>query len=166
MKAHQLISAISPALKLEITGFLQKETREAYRTSLYSLAAQRKLRPQYIQGKSREQQGEWLMEQLKLRTNDGIAEQLLQLWLLKAKTPMLISFLDAAGIKHDGEGQVDDLPDVMTKEQVEAGIDAMLANHSTEHVSVYLRLFQLQRPQGWHTVAEALEKYSELHMPL
>ncbi|MEY4483298.1 MAG: hypothetical protein RL693_750 [Verrucomicrobiota bacterium] len=164
MKAHQLIAVISPALKLEITSYLQKETREAYRTSLYSLAAQRKLRPQYIQAKSREQQGEWLMEQLKLRTNDGVGEQLLQLWLLKAKTPMLVSFLDAAGIKHDGEGQVDDLPDVLTKEQVDAGIDAMLKENPPEHIAVYLRLFQLQRPEGWPTVAEALEKRSELKL--
>lgn len=164
MKAYQIITAISPALKLEITGFLQKETREAYRTSLYSLAAQRKLRPQYIQAKTREQQGEWLMEQLKLRTNDGVAEQLLQLWLLKAKTPMLVSFLDAAGIKHDGEGQVDDLPDVLTKEQVEAGIAAMLKDNTAEQVSVYLRIFQGQRPDGWPTVTEALEKNSDLKL--
>ncbi|CAN5898958.1 hypothetical protein BH11VER1_BH11VER1_29510 [soil metagenome] len=164
MKAHQLIAALSPALKLEITSYLQKETREAYRTSLYSLAAQRKLRPQYIQAKSREQQGEWLMEQLKLRTNDGVGEQLLQLWLLKAKTPMLVAFLDAAGIKHDGEGQVDDLPEVLTKEQVDAGIDAMLKDHPAEHIAIYFRLFQLQRPEGWPAIAEALEKRSELNL--
>lgn len=164
MKAHQIIAALSPNLKKEVTSYLQKETRDAFRTALLSVGQQKKLRPQYFQNKSREEQGTWLMEQMKTKTFDAVAEQLLQLWLLKGKVDMLTAFLDATGIKHDGKGQVDDLPEDLTAEQVTAGVDAMLKDHPGEEVGLYLNLFQLQREGGWPAITEALEKRSELKL--
>lgn len=162
MKAYQIINAISPALQQEIMSYLQKETREAFRTALLQIGAQRKLRPQYFQNKSREQQGQWLLENLKVKTYDGITEQILQLWLLKGKIPMLTAFLDAVGIKHDGNGQVDELPEEIEAEKIEAGVQAMLQDHPAEHVTVYLHLFQLQRPEGWKGISEVIEKNKDL----
>ncbi len=164
MKAHQIISALSPALQQEILGYLQTETREAFRTALYQVGSARKLRPQYFDNKSRTERGEWLLGHLKQKTFDGVTEQLLQLWLLKAKVPMLTAFLDAAGIKHDGKGQVDDLPETLEPAQVDAGIEAMLKEHPPEQVALYLTLFQQQRPDGWPAITEALEKRSELKL--
>lgn len=164
MKAYQLLQAISPALRQEIISYVQTETREAFRTALYQMAAQRKLRPQFMQKKTREQQAAWMLENLRLKSFDGVAEQLFQLWLLKAKTQLLATFLDAAGIKHDGKGQVDDLPEELTAKQVNDGIDAMLKENSGEQAAVYLNLFQGQRPGGWPAVAEALEKREELKL--
>jgi hypothetical protein len=164
MKAHQILAALSPALQQEIMGYLHKETREAFRTSLYQVGAQRKLRPQYFNRKTPAERESWLLTYLKLKIYDGVTEQMLQLWLLKAKESMIVAFLDAAGIKHDGKGQVDDLPETLDAEQVKAGIEAMLKEHPPEHVSLYLRIFQLQRTGGWPAVAEALEKRDELKL--
>lgn len=164
MKAHQILAALSPALQQEIMAYLHKETREAFRTSLYQVGAQRKLRPQYFVRKTPAEREAWLLTYLKLKVYDGVTEQMLQLWLLKAKEAMIVAFLDAAGIKHDGKGQVDDLPEKLDAKQVKAGIDAMLKDHPAEHVSLYLHIFQLQRPGGWPTVAEALEKRDELKL--
>ncbi len=164
MKAHQLISAISPALQQEILTYLQTETKEAFRTALFQVGAARKLRPQYFDNKSRTERIDWLLGHLKQKTYDGVTEQLLQLWLLKAKVGLLTAFLDAAGIKHDGKGQVDDLPETLDDTQVNAGVDAMLKDHPGEQVGLYLHLFQQQRPDGWPAIAEALEKRSELKL--
>jgi hypothetical protein len=75
-----------------------------------------------------------------------------------------VAFLDAAGIKHDGKGQVDDLPETLDAKQVKAGLEAMLKDHPPEHVSVYFHVFQLQRAGGWPAVAEALEKNEALKL--
>lgn len=164
MKAHQILAAISPALQKEIMSYLHKETKEAFRTSLFQVGAQRKLRPQYFLRKSGAEREAWLLTYLKLKMYDGVTEQMLQLWLLKAKEQMIVDFLDAAGIKHDGKGQVDELPETLEANQVKVGIDAMLKDHPPEHVSVYLRIFQLQREGGWPAVAEALESREELKL--
>lgn len=164
MKAHQIIASISPSLQQEIMTFLQKETKEAFNTALFQVGASRKLRPQYFHKKQPAERVTWLLSWLKLKLFDGVAEQLLQLWLLKAKPEMLTAFLDAAGIKHDGKGQVDDLPETLEAKAVGAGIDAMLKTNPAEQVALYLHIFQLQRKDGWPAVAAALEKRSELKL--
>lgn len=164
MKAHQLVAALSPALQQEILGYIQTETKEAFRTALFQVGASRKLRPQYFDSKSRTERIDWLLGYLKQKAFDGVAEQLLQLWLLKAKVEMLTQFLDAADIKHDGKGQVDDLPETLDAKQVEAGIEAMLKDNPAEQVALYLHLFQQQKPEGWPAIAEALEKREDLKL--
>ncbi len=164
MKAHQILQAISPEQRLAIVSWTQKESKEAFRTALFQVGAQRKLRPQYFQTKNREQQVEWLSENMKNKLYDGVTEQILQLWLLRGKTAMLTTFLDAAEIKHDGQGQVDDLPDELDAKQVKAGVDAILKDNSPVEVAIYLQLFQRQKEGGWPAIAKELEKREELKL--
>lgn len=164
MKAHQIFQAISPEQRLAIVSWTQKESKEAFRTALFQVGAQRKLRPQYFNTKNREQQADWLAENLKSKLCDGVTEQLLQLWLLRGKTAMLTTFLDAAEIKHDGEGQVDELPEDLDSKQVKAGVDAILKDNTPAEVAIYLQLFQRQKEGGWPAIAKELEKRDELKL--
>jgi hypothetical protein len=164
MNASELLKAVGPEQCLQIVTWTQQEAREAFSTALYQIGAQRKLRPQYFQTKSRAEQAKWLAGYLTWKNFDSVTEQLLQLWLLKAKVPMLTAFLDAADIKHDGKGQVDDLPDELTQDKVDKGIDAMLKDHSPADVAIYLNLFQKQKPGGWPAIAKALESRKELKL--
>ncbi|HYF37556.1 MAG TPA: hypothetical protein VD994_19800 [Prosthecobacter sp.] len=158
MKAHQLLQAIGPDLRSQIVTYMQNDERPAYRAVINSLAAQRKLRPQFVLEKSRAQQAEWLFMQLAYKGNDAIAEQLLQIWLLKSQPTMLTTFLDAVGIGHDGKGQVDELPEEIPEDKATAGIEALLAAFPAEQVALYLHVFQLQRTDGWPGLAAAIEK--------
>lgn len=156
MNAHQLIQVIGSELQNEILTYMQTQERPAYRAVIDSLAKQRKLRPQFILEKSRPQQAAWLLAQLSLKSNDPVAEQLLQIWLLKSQPQMLITFLDAVGIAHDGKGQVEELPEVIAPDKAAAGIQALLAAYPPRQCALYLHMFQLQRPGGWTGLAEAL----------
>src|SRR5580704_7942050 len=149
MNASELLKAVGPEQTLQIVTWVQTDTREAFVTALHQIGSQRKLRPQYFQTKSRPEQAQWLAGYLTWKSFDGVAEQILQLWLLKAKVSMLTAFLDAVEVKHDGKGQVDDLPDELDKDKVDAGIDAMLKDNSPKEVAIYLNLFQKQKIGGW-----------------
>jgi len=156
MKAHELIKVIDPELRKQIITYVQTDERPAYRAVIDSLAGQRKLRPQFILEKSRAQQADWLTEQLAAKVNDPVAEQLLQIWLLKSQPTMLTTFLDAVGIAHDGKGQVDELPEEITEEKANEGIQALLAALPAPQVGLYLHMFQLQRPEGWPGLNKAI----------
>jgi len=158
MKAQQLLQAIGPELRQQIISYVQNDERPAYRAVIQSLTQARKLRPQFILEKSRAQQGEWLLNQLYMKINDPVAEQLLQIWLLKSQGTMLITFLDAVGIPHDGKGQVEDLPEEIAEDKAQAGIDALLALYPPQQAALYLHMFQLQRPEGWPGLTAAMEK--------
>ena len=156
MTAQQLLEAIGPELRTQILSYIQNDERPAYRAMLNSLAAARKLRPQFILEKSRAQQQEWLIQQLNLKVNGPVIEQLIQIWLLKSQSRMLITFLDAIGVEHDGKGQVENLPEEIAEDKASAGLSALLAAYPAKQVALYLHMFQQQRPGGWEGLAKAI----------
>lgn len=164
MKAHQLIQAIGPDLQKSIVSYVQTEHRAAYRLVLDALAQQRKLRTVFIQRKSREDQAVWVSEQLAHKANDSVAEQIIQLWLLKGQSEMLITFLDAIGVKHDGKGEVENLPEEIEPKKAEAGIAALLAKYPPKQVGLYLTMFQMQKEGGWAGLAAAMEEHPEIKL--
>ena len=164
MNAQQLIQSISKDLQQEILNHLFKEHKQAYRMVLNTLAANRKLRPVFVERKNKDDQFTFVLDQLRLRANENVAEQVIQLWLLKGQPELLKTFLDAVGIEHKN-GEVETLPEEITEEQGKAGIQALLAAHSAEKAAVYLNLFQMQRPGGWEGLAKAIAAEPKLVLP-
>ena len=164
MNATQLLHAIGPELRTEIIGYMQSDQRAAYRVVVQELAAARKLRPIYVQQKPKADQAAWLLDQLKLKTNEEVTAQIFQIWLLKGQSAMLVTFLDAAGIAHNGEGEVEELPEEITEAKAEAAITALLADHPPKKVALYLEMFQSQRPDGFEGITKSLEKHPELKL--
>lgn len=164
MRANQLLQAIGPELRAQIMAYLQTEQRPAYKAVIESLAPQRRLRPAFIMEKSRPKQAEWLLEQLNTKANEEVTAQIFQIWLLKGNEKMLITFLDAAGIKHNGKGEVEDLPEEIADDKAEAAVAALLAAYPAKEVALYLHMFQEQRPEGWPSLTKAIEAHPELKL--
>ncbi len=163
LQSNVIFQHISEELSLQIIQYLKADEKEAYKSVLASLAQSRNLRPIFIQKKPIDKQISWMISNLKLKTSSEIADQVLQVWLLKAKMDMLIGFLDQLGIKHDGEGSVEgDLPEKLDKKKLQKAVDEMLEAHSEEEVKVYLNLFQSQRSGGWNELNELIESDERL----
>ena len=111
LASNVIFQKISEDLSQEIVKFIRGEEKEAYKSILAGLAESRRVRTVFVQKRPVEKQILWMVQSLKLKTGELVADQVLQIWLLKAKTDMLTSFLDKLGIEHDGEGSVEgDLP--------------------------------------------------------
>lgn len=164
MRAYQLFQYLSPELAAGIVRDMQTEQREGYRAALAKLAEQKRLRPVFVQRKSREDQARWMSTQLGLKTADEVAESLLQVWLVKCQQDLIVTFLDNAGISHDGEGSIEDLPDKIEEDKLDAAINACLKTHPPEIVALYLRVFQLQQGNGWPEIARVLETDERLRL--
>jgi hypothetical protein len=157
MTAYQMFQKMSPGLGQSIAGWLRDSERDVFRTAITSLAQQRKLRPVFVTRKPKPEQASWLIEQLKMRGNEAVAENLLQIWLMKGRSEMLCTFLDAVGIPHDGKGGVDgDLPATLDGDKVKAGTAALLEKFPANEVAVYMNLFQLQQAGGWPQIDEVI----------
>lgn len=162
--SHLLFQRISEDLVSAIVHYLRNEEREVYKSTLATLATERRLRPVFIQKRPLEAQISWMKESLKLKGSESIADQVLQVWLLKSKKDMVVGFLDAVGIEHDGDGSVEELPEEIDKEKLQAGVEAMLEHHSGDEVKLYLHMFQGQRPGGWEQLGKLLEEDERLKL--
>jgi len=166
MKAYQLVTAIGPELQQQVISYMQTAQRAAYRAVVQTLASQRKLRPVFILDKTKVQQAAWMIDMLRVKSNDTIAEQVLQIWLLKGQPTMLTTFLDAAGIAHDGKGEVEELPDDIPADKAEAAVAALLKEFPVKQVALYLHMFQMQRTDGWPSLAAAIEAEPRLKLDI
>ena len=78
---------------------------------------------------------------------------------------MLITFCDALDIPHNGKGQVEgEIPENLDAEKLKAAIDALLEGNDPALVTLYLRTFNLQTPDGWSAMTDALESDERLKL--
>lgn len=160
--ANEIFQDVKPETAVAVFQYLRDEQREVYKASISSLAANRKLRPVFVQRRPTPEQIDWLVKNVKLRGSVEIATQVLQLWLLKAHPALLTSFLDGLGIEHDGEGAADDIPDNLEAKKLKSTVNDLLKNHDPELVRIYLHIFQLQRANGWEELTQLIESTPEL----
>ena len=160
--ANEIFQDVKPETAVAVFQYLRDEQREVYKASISSLAANRKLRPVFVQRRPTPEQIDWLVKNVKLRGSVEIATQVLQLWLLKAHPALLTSFLDGLGIEHDGEGAADDIPDNLDAKKLKSTVNDLLKNHYPELVRIYLHIFQLQRANGLEELTQLIESTPEL----
>lgn len=157
MKACDIFQQISPSLGTEIIRYLRTDLKEVYRATVATLAQQKKLRPEFIQKKPGDQQIAWILDTLRFKTSEAVGEQILQVWLMKAQSPMLVDFLDALEIPHDGTGGIDgDIPKDFDAAKARAAVQSLLEKHPAEKAAVYLQVFQNQQAGGWPSLADAM----------
>jgi hypothetical protein len=162
MSPHEIFARISPeGVTAIFTHFYEKE-KPLYKATLEMLAKQRKLRPVFIERKPRTERFQWMRDAVSRRSNDGVAAQLLQIWLVGSQKPLLCEFLDGLGIKHDENGTIEELPPSPTREALEKVIAGLLEKHSRETVAIYLHAFQALDDKGWAALGEILESDSRL----
>ncbi|OYW72256.1 MAG: hypothetical protein B7Z37_25400 [Verrucomicrobia bacterium 12-59-8] len=164
MRPNQLLQAIGAELRMQIMTYMQTDQRAAYKAVIDSLAPAKRLRPAFILEKSRAKQAEWLLEQINTKSNEDVTAQIFQIWLLKGQAQMLITFLDAAAIAHDGKGEVTELPEVIEDDKAEAAVTALLATYPAKQAALYLYMFQQQREGGWTSLTKAIEARPELKL--
>lgn len=163
VKAHELYTAVDPEVVSQMLNWFRDNDRSVYKSAVATLAQSRKLRPVFIQKKPLPEQYAWILKTLKMKSSDTIGEHLLQAWFMAGNQEMLAKFCDAIGLEHDGKGSVTgDLPKDLDSEKLDAAVDTLVADFDPKIVTLYLRVFNLQRFGGWETLGSKLESDSRL----
>ncbi len=163
MKAHELYSAVDPAVVTQILDWFRANDRNVYRSALATLAGNRKLRPIFVEKKTIPEQYAWILKTLKLKPCETIGEHLLQAYLMAGQQSMLAMFCDGMGIPHDGKGSVvGDLPKKMDAERLNTTIDRLVDIFDPKVLTLYLHCFNMQLPDGWPELTAKLESDERL----
>ncbi|MBC8126565.1 MAG: hypothetical protein H8M99_05395 [Gloeobacteraceae cyanobacterium ES-bin-144] len=163
MTAHEIYSTVDPAIVTEMLDWFRANDRNVYKSAVATLAGNRKLRPIFIQKKSLEEQYAWIHKTLKLNACETIGEHLMQAYLMAGQQSLLAMFCDGMGIPHDGKGSVvGDLPKKMDPERLDATIERLLQIFNPKMLTLYLRCFNMQVPDGWPDLTAKLESDTRL----
>jgi len=164
MKANDLFTKFSPALVAQMLDWFRGEDRKVYKAAVASLAAQRKLRPVFVERKSLPEQYEWIHKTLQLKNCAAIGEHLLQAWLMGGQKKMLSTFCDIMGIEHEDGTVNGDLPETMEAGKLDNAVEMLLEEHDPALVSIYLQMFNQQRANGWPELTAKLESDERLQI--
>jgi len=157
VKSYEIYKAVDPALVEELLMFFRENDRNLYKTTLATLATNRKLRPVFVQKKPVAEQIKWMHGALMFKPNSDIGEHLFQVWFMQAKQDVLVTSCDALGIPHNGEGFVEgELPKELDDEKLKNAVDSLLEKFGASLATLYLYVFNLQIPGGWANLAETL----------
>ncbi|MCF7733280.1 MAG: hypothetical protein K9N23_16435 [Akkermansiaceae bacterium] len=157
MKAHELYTAVDPAIVTQMLDWFRANDRNAYKSAVATLAGKRKLRPVFIQKKSLPDQYAWIHKTLKINACDMIGEHLLQAYLMTAQQSMLGMFCDGLGIPHDGKGSVvGDLPKKLDAERLTETLGRLIDLFDPKLLTLYLHCFNMQVPGGWPELSDTL----------
>lgn len=163
MKAHELYAAVDPALVTQMLDWFRANDRNVYKSAVATLAANRKLRPVFVEKKPLADQYAWIHKTLRINACDTIGEHLLQAYLMAGQQSLLAMFCDGMGIAHDGRGSVvGDLPKKLDAERLDATIDRLVGVFDPKLLTLYLRCFNLQVPGGWPELTAKFESDSRL----
>lgn len=157
VKAHELYSAVDPALVTQIFDWFRANDRNVYKSAVATLASNRKLRPVFIEKKPLAEQYAWLHKTLRIAACDTIGEHILQAYLMAGQQSLLAMFCDGMGIPHDGKGSVvGDLPKKMDAERLDSTIGRLVDVFDPKLLTLYLHCFNMQLPGGWPELSEKL----------
>ncbi len=165
MKAYELYTAVDPAFVSQIFDWFRANDKNVYRSAVATLAANRKLRPAYVEKKSLPDQYAWIHKTLKLKACETIGEHILQAYLMAGQQSMLAMFCDGLGIPHDGKGSVvGDLPKKIDSERLNSTVDRLVDVFEPTLFTAYLHCFNMQNPGGWPELTAKLESDERLKL--
>ena len=163
LSSHELFGFMSPSLAGDILEFTFSAEKDLYRATLNSVAQARKLRPVFLERQARVERHPTMIASLSRPGQELVAANLIRGWLMKKHSAVLIDFLDALGIAHQ-QGAVEDLPPAMDDTRLRSAIDALLAKHPPEVVSVYLNAFSAMNDSGWTNLDAMLKTDARLQL--
>ncbi len=145
---HELIGFMSPKMANRILEDTQANNREVYRALVASMAQAQKMRPVFIGRQPKERRHKSFVQMLSRTGSEEHAGNLIRGWLFKEHKNVLTDFLGKLGIEHK-EGMVDDLPESISDDALNAAVDLLIEKYERELVAVYLTAFNASNENRW-----------------
>ena len=96
LKPHEIFARMPPAVGESLFSFLMEKEHALYKTTIDTLAKQRKLRTIFVERKPKIERNAWLKEVVGKKVNAPIAAHLLQIWLVGAHARDSLRFFGCA----------------------------------------------------------------------
>ena len=139
---------MSPKMANRILEDTQANNREVYRALVASMAQAQKMRPVFIGRQPKERRHKSFVQMLSRAGSEEHAGNLIRGWLFKEHKDVLTGFLGKLGIEHE-EGMVNDLPESISDDALNAAVNLLIEKYDRELVAVYLTAFNASNENRW-----------------
>lgn len=161
-RPSQLWKQLSPERKLHAAeAFWKDDNASMEQTEVVLAIANRiKFRVNSVLKMPREKKARQLVA---LNVSEVVAARLLVAYHLEQQRPMMASFLDALGIRHEDGLIADETLSAPPRETLEAAAKSLAAAYPADDVALYLTTLVWQDPDTWGALAELPESRTAAH---
>lgn len=157
MRPYQIFAAMSPERCEQFMGRITEESPEAFRETVVSAATAMKFRPQYLLKQPKQKQVASVRRALSRVGSNQLAEELLAVYFLKCRLPLLVEWLDVMKLEHEeGILQADEIP-CPPAADLKKGVDQFLGVDDDEDRRLLLQVFSAQSSIDWPALEDFLD---------
>ncbi len=157
MPTYPIWAALDADSAHQIFLTAQATQKKLYKSAVDSLAKHMGLRPNRVLELPKVERHAAWQRLLGYPQLEPLSFNFLCHWLIDTQTELLVAWLDALGIPHDGQGVVETFPPAPSPAALKKALDAVLAKFDPKTVSIYLRTFNEIDGVGWPELDNLIE---------
>lgn len=131
-------------------------SRDARPKVIQELAAALRFRESFLKRVPAVEKARHLRRLVDTPTLRHLCDDILRSWLVVRKTPLLVCFVEAQGMKH-ADGIIDDNVETPNAEMLRKGVRAVRDQFPTRDVALYMAIMLAAGGDFWTGLAEAVE---------
>jgi len=156
MRSYQVFAWLAPERAVALVGALAQKAPAIHAQALGAACVALHARPVYLQRQPVEKRAEAIRRALARVAADPIAAEVLAVYFLECRRPLLVEWLDALGLPH-AEGILEsDAPTEPAGEKLREATRAFLAADDDPDRPLLLRAFAAQDAIAWPTLESLL----------
>jgi hypothetical protein len=149
MRSYQIFASMEPDRAVSLLRALNETSPTVVQQAVAAAALAMKARPIYLKKQPFEKRAHAVRRALARVASDPVAAEVLAVYFLKARNPLLCEWLDALGLKHE-EGVLEaDAPKQPAAKELERHIDAFLSADDDPDRPLLLAAFSAQDAIEW-----------------
>ena len=157
MRPNQIFATMTPEKCEQIMGKIRDESPEALERTVVAAAQALKFRPQYLLKQPFKKRAASVRRALSRLSSNQLAEELLAVYFLKCRLPLLEEWLDLMELEHEeGLLKADEVP-CPEKSLLEERVSAFRAKDEDDDRGLLLHVFAAQSAIDWPALDDLLE---------
>jgi hypothetical protein len=157
MRAFQVFAAMSPDRATQVLRDVAERSPRTFAQGIDAASAALNARPVYFQRQPFEKRALAVRRALARVSENELAEELLAVYFLECRKPLLLEWLDAVGVKHDDGALEDDVPPPPPAKKLRAAVQAFRKLDDRADRELLLRTFAAQNAIEWPELDALLE---------
>ena len=157
MRSFQIFATMSPDRAVVVMSGLFENAPQMYKQALLAASASMNARPTYLQRQPFEKQVAAIRRALSRVAANGVAEEILAVYFLECRKPLLLEWLDLLGIKHEDGILETDSPAAPGKAELEKARNTFCGVDDDADRSLLLKAFAAQSAIDWPDLEALLD---------
>ena len=161
MRAYQVFAGMPPEQATEVLRGIRECSPETFAGAVQAASAVMKMRPVAMRKQPLERQAQAVRRTAARVLANALAEELLAVYFLEWKKPLLLEWLEAIGLEHEDGMLASDAPAPPSEVRLSRAVESFRRGDDRANRELLLRAFAAQTAIDWPNLDALLEARPE-----